>query len=292
MNEPIRRRVLHGSLLGVALALGLVAVCAVPKARTYKGKTVRQWVSLLDMHVDHQPQRDEASWALVQAGSAALPEVERILVWRPSVLETVRNFGVRLRIVKPRELSALELQSRACEAAYHLAERAGVDISRLVPHLQYHFTNGTYADSNSGRALARAGPAGISVLTNLLFAGGRSVRDNAGAALGHVNGKPQVIQALIRSAGSDPDSMLRANAVLYLSRSRGAAEQMVPLGLKFLKSDDGYERWAAASLLLEYRAVPEARAVLAEAISDPDQRVRSVSERALKEQAASEANRK
>ena len=86
--------------------------------------------------------------------------------------------------------------------------------------------------------------------------------------------------------------MLRANAVLYLSGSGGSAQQMVPLGLRLLKSDDGYQRWAGASLLLQYRAVPEARAALASAISDPDQRVRSVSERALNESAAREGNRK
>ena len=285
MKAARRMRVQLGLCLVVALALGVLAISVWSKPKVYQGKTARQWVSLLDMHVDYRQQRDEASWALVQMGTSALPELERILAWRPGVRETVRNCAVRFRLAKPRPVAPLELQSRACEAAYHLAERADVDISRLVPHLQYHFTNGTYADSNSGRALAGAGPTGITVLTNLLVTGKRSVRDNAGAALGHVDRRPEVIDALIRSANSDPDPTLRANAVLYLGGSHGPAQQMVPLGLKFLKSDDGYDRWAAALLLQDYRTIREVRTALEAAISDPDDRVRSVIERALNDEA-------
>src|SRR6185295_9117307 len=114
------------------------------------------------------------------------PELESILAWRPNLRETIRSYALRFGIVKPRPIHPLELQSRACEAAYKLAEQANVDISRLVPQLRYHFTNGTYAGSNSGRALAGAGPTGIAVLTNLLLTGTRSVRDQAGWSLHHV----------------------------------------------------------------------------------------------------------
>jgi HEAT repeat protein len=290
MTTPTLKQLVAG--LFAALLIVAFGLIALSKPKLYQRKTVSQWVALLDTQVDNQKQREDASSALVQIGAAALPHLERILAWRPDIWETVRNYGVRCHFVKPREVNPLELQSRACEAAYKLAERAQVDISRLVPQLQYHFTNGTYADLSSGRALANAGPAGISALTNFLSTGGRSVRDNAGSALRHAISRPEVIEALIRSANSEPDPMLGANALLYLSGSGAEAQQVVPLGLTFLKSDDGYRRWAAASLLLRYRAVPEAQAALVSAISDPDQRVRSVSERALKEPAASEPNRK
>ena len=264
----------------VGLTVAAVATSALSRPKLYQGKTVRQWVSLLDMHVDYQKQREEAAWALVQIGPNALPDLERILAWRPNVWETVRGYAVRFGLVKPRPIHPLELQSRACEAAYTLAERADVDISRLVPQLHYHFTNGTYADSNSGRALANAGSKGISVLTNLLLTGSRSVRDNA-AALRYVKTKPEVIAALIMSAHSDPDPTLRANAVLYLGGSRGPAEQLVPLGLEFLRSENGYARWAGASLLANHRSTPEAKTALEAAISDPDERGRSVVKGAL-----------
>ncbi len=169
MDPTTRKRLRFWLCLLVTLALGVIGISNLPRPPLYQGKTVRQWVSLLDMHVDHQKEREQASSALIQIGAAALPELERILAWRPSNMETIRNYAVRLRIAKPRAIHPLELQSRACEAAYHLAEGAKVDISGLVPLLQYHFTNGTYAESNSGRALADAGSTGITVLTKTFY---------------------------------------------------------------------------------------------------------------------------
>jgi hypothetical protein len=286
MNTP--KKALLGTgicLLALVLALAIAAVSFLSKPEVHQGRTVRQWVSLLDMDVNRKQEREEASQALIRIGASALPEVERILAWRPERWESLRNRAIRLGLVQPHPIHPRELQSRACEAAYTLAERADVDISGLVPHLEYHLTNGTYADSNSGRALAAAGPQGVAVLTNLLQVGGRSVRDNAGAALRHVDQRPEVIDALIRSANGDPDPGLRANAVLYLAGSRGLAHQLVPLGLKFLQSDDGYQRWAGANLLQDYRTNPEARTALQAALSDPDERVRSASQRALTDDA-------
>src|SRR5260370_24078358 len=220
MDPTTRNRLRFCLCLSVTLALGVMGISTLSRPPLYQGKTVRQWVSLLDMHVDHQKEREQASSALVQIGAAALPELERILAWRPSNMETIRDYAVRFRIAKPRAINPLELQSRACEAAYHLAEGAKVDISGLVPLLQYHFTNGTYADSNSGRALARAGPIGVTVLTNLLFTGRRSVRDQAGWALGgYVKSEPELIAALIQSAKSDAAETLRAMAVMYMRGS-------------------------------------------------------------------------
>ena len=286
MDPTTRNRLRFCLCLSVTLALGVMGISTLSRPPLYQGKTVRQWVSLLDMHVDHQKEREQASSALVQIGAAALPELERILAWRPSNMETIRDYAVRFRIAKPRAINPLELQSRACEAAYHLAEGAKVDISGLVPLLQYHFTNGTYADSNSGRALARAGPIGVTVLTNLLFTGRRSVRDQAGWALGgYVKSEPEVIAALIQSAKSDPDRTLRASAVMYLRGCDGPAEQLVPIGLKFLGGEDRYDRWAGALVLEAYLSMPDVRAAFETAISDPDDRVRSVVQAALKEAA-------
>jgi HEAT repeat protein len=290
--KPATRNPLQFALcLLVLVAVVVVAISTGSKPKVYHGKTVRQWVSLLDSHVDHQKQRDEASWAMVQIGADALPDLERILAWRSGVSETVRDYAVRFRIMTPHPVRPLELQSRACEAAYNLGERGNVDISGLVPHLRYHFTNGTYADSNSGRALAAAGPAGIAVLTNLLATGTRAVRDQAGWSLHHVKKRPEVIAALIKSATVDPDRTLRANALLYLRRCGGPENELVPLGLTFLGSEDGYDRWTGATFLRDYLAVSEVRAAFESARADDDERVRSVIEGALK-QLAMESNQK
>jgi hypothetical protein len=68
----------------------------------------------------------------------------------------VHRCAIGFHLAKPPAISPLELQNRACEAAYHHAEWANVDIGPLVPQLRYHFTNGTYADVSSGRTLAQA----------------------------------------------------------------------------------------------------------------------------------------
>src|SRR5438046_2530727 len=61
----------------------------------------------------------------------------------------------------------------------------------------------------------------------------------------------------------------------------GPAEELVPLGLKVLRSDEGYARWAAATMLRGYSDIPEVRSALEQAMTDSDARVRSTAERAL-----------
>jgi hypothetical protein len=278
----------HKKALGFAIiviAASVVTTTFVAKSakpKLYHGRTVTEWVARLDPHVGHQKQREEAAWEIVQIKAAALPDLERILAWRRNaLLETVQGYAIRFHLAKPPSLTSFELQRRACEAAYNLAKHANVDISSLVPQLSYHFTNGANADINAGLALAQAGPAGIAVLTNLLLVGPHNLRDYAGGALRHVRSRPEVIAALVSSAETETNLMLRANAMLYLSRSRAPAVQLVPLGLKRLQSDDGYERWAAASMLVDYADLPDVRVALEQAKRDADPRVRDAAERAL-----------
>jgi hypothetical protein len=250
-------------LLAVLLITG-AGLFAWPKPKLYQGKTVRQWVGLLDPHVDNQKQREEAAWVVVQIGPAALPELESILAWRPGPLESLREYAVRFHLWKPRPIPPLHLQSRACEAAYHLAERGNVDISSLVPHLQYHFTNGTYGDSSSGRALAGAGRRGFCVLTNLLFTGRPAVQDMAGWSLGHVSKRPEVVAALVQYGNDDPSLAKRVNALIYLRGCDGPAELVVLLGLKYLRSESQYAQRAAVELLQDYKQDERVREALEE----------------------------
>jgi hypothetical protein len=258
---------------------------APPKPKTYQGKTIEEWVTLLNMNVDFQKEREQAGRALELIGTNALPDLERILSRRPNRFrETVERYAIRLHLMKrppPPAVHPLEMQSRACEAAYRLGEFANIDISRLVPHLRYHFTNGTYADSNSSRALAHAGPTGIATLTNLLFTGSRNVRDQSGWALASVSRKPEVYTMLIAAANFEKDPGMQANLLLYLDRSEAPAELVVPLGLKAYRNGNAYKQWTALSLLRNYVGLPEVRAVFEEGRTNNDARVRSTAERVL-----------
>ncbi len=279
-NKSMRRLVITVMICGF-LFIGLL-VANSPKQKLYDGKTVRQWVAELNPQSGMDEQREAASSALVRIGDDALPEIERILAWRSRAwIEKAKGLAMRCRLMKPPLFRPQELQSRACEAARRLAEFKNSDINRLVPHLEYHFTNGTYADWSSGEALARAGTAGINVLTNQLFTGKMNVRDMAGSSLRQVRTNTVAVAALIQSAKTETNAQLRANTLLYLTQSAGAPEQLVPLGLGFLQSGDGYERWAAARLLEPFATLPEVRAAFELALEDSDARVQRVARAAL-----------
>ena len=277
----MRRLVIAMMTCGVLL-IGLLATNS-PKQKSYDGKTVREWVAELNPQSGMEEQRQDASSALLRIGSDALPEIERILAWRSRAwIEKAKSLSMRYRLMKPPTISPQELQSRACEAARRLAEYKNLDISRLVPHLEYHFTNGTYADWSSGEALAKSGTTGIHVLTNHLITGNKNVRDMAGSSLRHARTSAVAVAALIQSAKTESDAQLRANALLYLTQSVGKPEQLVPLGLGFLQEGDGYERWAAARLLEQFATLPEVRVAFENALEDSDARVRRVANEALK----------
>jgi HEAT repeat protein len=184
-------------------------------------------------------------------------------------------------MLRPEAVPLYEQQSRAARAAYMLVERANADISALIPDLRFQLIQSRYAESEAARALVNAGPDGIAVLTNLIVTGLRPVRDQAGWALGMATSNPGAVEALVRAANADPDRALRANALLYLSDAKGRDEVLVPLGLRFLQSEDGYDRWAGVALLASHLDVERVRDALEKAANDPDERVRLRAARAL-----------
>jgi len=265
MRLPRRKLIMVGTALVLAAGLWLGIVLTRKPPVTHNGKTVREWVLRIDMGVGNETQREEASWAIVQIGQPAVPELEEILAWRPRKWrDHLRWWLVEFHIIERDQLNPFEVVNRASEAAFKLGERSKTDIGTLIPHLEFHFTNGTYADSASPRALASAGPGGIAVLTNLLFSGSYNVRDQSAWALHFVARRPEVIAALIRAANTETNATLRANALGSLRRSRAHTEQIVPLALKFLRSTNAYDRQQAKWVLSEYKDVEEVRAALAE----------------------------
>jgi len=277
-----------GAALGMLLLVSAGWIgWSMARVPRYEGKTLEQWLRLLDPDIQRARERERAGLALRGMGAAALPEVERILSERPkSPLQRIRDLAARWRLLNPPPLPLAERQSRAARAAWLLAEDSGVDISRLVPLLRFHFTNSNYAETEASRALARAGPDGIACLTNLLVAGEPRVRDISGWALaldGTVRSIPGVQDALMAAAESDVDPRTRSNLGLYLShfRETGDVRRTVSLGCRFLESGNPNDRWVGANLLGAHVSDPLARAALERAKNDPDQRVGSTAARVL-----------
>lgn len=276
--------------IAVVLLLALVTIPALVlrEPPRYEGRTIREWIADIDPDTNATERRENANNALARIGADALPEIERILAGRSNrfdrLVATTKGLLTRLHLLKPVPPPAIgerELQSRACEAACTLATRTEVDIRRLIPFLSFHCTNGSYADSNSGLALAVAGQEGINALTNLMFTGTRAVRDTASAALRHRHTRTNAaaIAALTHMARVESDNQLRANALLYLKGSGGPAEQLVPPALESIASIDGYERWAAVLVLTDYPQHTGAVATLVAATEDSDPRVQSIARR-------------
>jgi|GEM_PF-1258060 len=233
---------------------GFFFLVGTEKASLYNGKTVQEWVERLDRN--KPVQHDEAAKALVEIGPSAVSDLKRILSQRQGLLTEIRTgiiqFASRCNLTRAPSVDREQLQGRACEAAYLIAERASSDISCLTPYLYYHLTNGTYADISSARALARSGNRGVSILTNLLFSPKPGVRNNAGMGLSFAKTNGAAINALLQSARSDPDLTLRANALLYLRGGGASSKDMVVTAIQLIDSKNDFARHTAELILADY----------------------------------------
>ena len=269
--------------LGALVALFLIITAILLRERKYEGKTVREWIYLLDPHVDHRAQHDHASEELTRIGAAALPTIRDILQ-EPKFppLQKLKHLAQRCRLLAPDTLDLADRQYRASRAAYKIAENADVDISSLVPLLTYHLTNlPNYFGTENGRALAGAGPAGIAILTNLASHPNRNIRDSAIVSLQHARSKPGVFETYLRTV-NDPEQDIRFIALSSLARyPKADPNLLVPLAVEHIQSTNQYDRWAATELFAAFPGDPRSLPALTNALSDPDPTVRSTATRAL-----------
>lgn len=282
-QQPRSRWKLVALITLLSLALGLMFVWwhSHPRSR-YQGRTVEQWLYLLDSNVANQEQHDLARQAILRIGPAAVPDLQIILERRAdSPFQKLKTMAMRWRLLKPDPIWLEELQGRAARAAYMLVEDdPQVTIPSLVPSLTYHFTNSGHADSENVRALARAGSPGVAVLTNLLVTGNVRVRDQAAYGLSFVADQLEVTRALLR-ATEDSDRSVRVTATVAMPYRSPLTNETIAVAMRLLSSPDGYERWAGANMLEGYAALPEVAKALQSATNDSDARVKSAALRGL-----------
>lgn len=194
-------------------------------------------------------EHDQALKAICQMGPRALPALGRILRRHTSPIERVRARLVRLGLARPPQFSLRDQHLCALRAACILAENGNVDIAVLIPELVYHLTNS--ASHESAMALVRAGPAGVSILTNLLANSTNSyasARGRAAYALGLVRTNVGVRDVLKRAAVSDLDHNNRDIAAGMLLQ-RGATNPEAFIALSYLRSGDKYLLLSATNTL-------------------------------------------
>ncbi len=269
--------------LGVGILLLMIGTAIVLRERKYEGKTAREWIYLLDPHVNFRAQHDAAAEVVARIGAEAVPVIRDILREpRSRPIERLRILAQRFRVLPPDTVRMADRQYRASRAAYLIAERSEVDISVLVPLLSYHLTNSNYADVENGRALASAGPRGVAVLTNLASHPNRRWRDRAIVSLQHARSAPGVFETYLRTV-NDEDENIRFFALSSLGRyPKADREVIVPLALGRMESTNRIDRWAAATVLSAFVEDARARAGLTNALRDEDATVRSTAESGLK----------
>ena len=77
----MRKRRYLGTLISflILVALSLLFVALLLREPKYEGKTARQWILLLDPHVDFRAQHDQAADAIARIGANAIPTIRQIL---------------------------------------------------------------------------------------------------------------------------------------------------------------------------------------------------------------------
>ena len=257
------------------------------------GKTLAQWLVLLDSDPTHKAENDAAETAITTIGPKALPVLVRILQLRPPspFFARASQWAVRLHLLRAQMLSLQERQYRAARACCLLSEVKHFDISPAIPELAYHFTNNP-SDRLEPFAwgLVFSGLQGLSIVTNAMAKDPSYwVREQAARALWITPRvrTPEVATALL-AATSDSNVEVRVTAILSLEsfvRQQGLDALIVPGVMPCLQDTNNQVRKWTVDLLsasnfdpVEQRLVVSA---LTNALADSDSSVRQAIERNL-----------
>lgn len=298
----MRKRVQSAFALVVIAVLGLIILAIISRPvsePTYQGKTLRQWLVLLDSNTAHKVENDAAAKAIESMGKEALPGLIHILQKRPvpAWLANVEGWAIRFHLWRPPELPLDEQQYRAARACCILSGWFDVDITSAVPALASHVTNAAPLGLEPFMwGLVYSGPIGLSIVTNMLaHAASPQVREEAARSL-WIEPKirtPEIANALL-SATTDIDSSVRVTAILSLKSFRRQKELdqiIVPGTIRCLQDTNTQVRRWTLELLANYTSVPGVTAAVSNLLSDVSPEVRNRAEEVL-QKTGSEAARK
>jgi len=96
----------------------------------YEGRTLSEWVVLLDSHTEHKAQNEAAEGAFQAMGKQAMPGLIRILHKRadPPLVAKAKALAVRFHLLRPPELQLSEFQYRAARACCVRAHGSSVGV--------------------------------------------------------------------------------------------------------------------------------------------------------------------
>ncbi len=265
----------------------------------YHGKTLRQWLVLLDSDTAHKAQNDEAAMAIERMGTATLPNLIRILQKRsnPAWRVKLEGWAVRYHVWPRPKLQLDEWQYRAARACCILGGWRNLDITSAIPALAFHTTNAaTWRLEPFMWGLVYSGPEGLSIVTNLLAtAAVPRVREEAARSL-WITPKirtPEVANALL-SATRDADPSVRVTSILSLQgflRKEGLDKIILPGAIRCLQDTNTEVRRWTIQLLEPYSSAPGVCDALTKLVNDPVPAIRSQAEAALEKSRAAAGQR-
>jgi hypothetical protein len=288
----MRKRVRIALAVLVIAVLGLILLAIISRPApepAYQGKTLSQWLVLLDSDPAHKAQNDDSARAIESMGKQALPVLIRILQRRsaPVWLGKVETWAVHFGLWRASGLPLDERQYRAARGCCILGGWINLDITPAIPALAYHATNAASRRLEPYMwGLVYSGPEGLSIVTNLLArAASPQVREEAARSL-WITPKirtPEIANALL-SATRDVDASVRVTSILSLQsflRQKGLDEVIVPGVIQHLQDTNSEVRRWTIQLLANYSSAPDVGAAVSNLLSDPVPEVRSEAERVL-----------
>lgn len=249
--------------LFLALLAGMAAAAwyyrsSTPPVERAIARSDDRWLD--DLQSRSPKDAEDASAALEQQGTAAVPLIRRVLQ-DPSAPDARRRAALKAcEILGPRAIDALP------------------DIAALLQDPTF--------TAEAALALSFMGSPAVEPLREAVHADEPAVRREALRSLGKVRERasldPQVVLPLLLDALKDSDASVRTVAVTYLGIVRDDPQHAIPGLIRALSDADAGVRQAAAVALASYGALAQsAIPALQKASRDPDEDVQREAGRAL-----------
>jgi hypothetical protein len=237
------------ALVGVVV-LGVAAVWVWPPAEPiYKGQPLHYWLrgyapptSASSSNPAPGPTREEADEAVRALGTNAIPDLLRMIVYRPSpLMPPLLEVGRWLHIVEGQDVNPYARNHEALRALQELGYKA----AGATPELMQMYD--AYPDPSSQTsvlfALGCVGPKAKAALPLLLRAttnASELVRINAARALGAIHAGPAFVVPALALCLRDQSPLVRWNAISELRGLGEKARPAVPALLQLLR-DEKYD---------------------------------------------------
>lgn len=240
----------------ILLAILVLTVCGLglalflshePPEPTYDGKPLSYWLqacgrSVFGLYtgaIPQHPTEEEASHAIREMGTNAVPPLLRMLRAHDSKLKTkVMDLLQRQDWIEIYSEPAVYKNIKAASAFEILGPSAGNAVPQLIHILETD--SSAFAQQNIPGILGHIGPAARQAIPMLLRTIGHTnevVRNNAVYALGQIRAEPKKVVPVFVKCLNDPNPLVQVQAIKSLNHFGADARPAVPALLEWLRRE-------------------------------------------------------